>query len=62
MDNSSLTYIFLLEFYLREQVYGTRGNFNKRWFPNDYERIEQELEYIINNKHAVDKWKKDHPQ
>lgn len=45
------SYKFLLMFYLREQVYGRLGEFNKEYFPNLYEEMRKELEeeYGVSN-------------
>ena len=42
-----LTVEMLKEFYLRHNVYGCLGEFNKQYFPEDWESMRQELEILI---------------
>lgn len=42
-----LTYEFLKEFYLRANVYGHLSEFNKQFFPEDWESMRKELEILI---------------
>jgi hypothetical protein len=47
-----LTYEYLLEYYLRSQVYGTLKDFNKTYFPKHYEEMKNKLEEMIGEKNA----------
>ena len=40
------SYDFLLEFYLRQNVYGSLAEFNKQNFPDDYANMKAELEHL----------------
>jgi hypothetical protein len=40
----------LKEYYLRSQVYGHMAEFNKQYFPQDWESMRQELEIMIDKK------------
>ncbi len=45
-EDTRPTYDFLYEFYLKSQCSGTLGDFNKKYFPNDYETMSKELREI----------------
>ena len=50
-----LTYDFLKEYYLRSQVYGFMEQFNRQFFPEDYESMKDELEIMIGERSQDDK-------
>lgn len=50
MSESRRSHKMLLEFYLRHNVYGCLGEFNKQYFPIDWEIMRTELEQLIEDK------------
>ena len=49
------SYNFLLEFYLRENLYGVIAEFNKTYFPESYKAMLEELEKLqMENKQTED--------
>ena len=40
-------YDFLLEYFLRANVYGVMADFNKQYFPDDYKKMKERLERLI---------------
>ena len=50
MKRDTLTYAFLLEFYLRNMTTGKMGEFNDKYFPNDFKEMEKELKGLLDEK------------
>lgn len=50
--NRTRPYKILLEYYLRNEVYGYIGSFNKKYFPVSWEDMKKELEELIEEKNV----------
>ena len=55
--DEKLSYEFLYKFYLESNVNGILGDFNKAYFPNDYEQMKKDLEQIMKKRFKRNKEK-----